>query len=331
MNILIFEYITGGGMVGEGLPASLVKEGELMLHAVAEDFSEIDNTQISVLCDYRLRNTKQEFNEIIVSLEQSYIQTIEKNERNIDALLIIAPETDNILVNLCKKYAQFNFLLLNSGYQSIALMSDKLESYQYLKSFEISQIPSYELKDIASIQTKKLILKPKDGVGCEGVRLIHSNDDIEEIITNVKQDNYFAQPYLDGESASLSLICCKGFCELLSVNKQVLVEKNSSLELMQCKVNAFERDKFIGFSEKLISALPELIGYIGVDVLIIENEIYLVEINPRLTTSYVGLKSALKINPAKLILYTFLNKKLPKVDLVVGNEVTVDLGEEYAA
>ena len=35
MNILIFEYITGGGLVDEVLPASLVKEGELMLNAVA--------------------------------------------------------------------------------------------------------------------------------------------------------------------------------------------------------------------------------------------------------------------------------------------------------
>ena len=331
MNILIFEYITGGGMVGEGLPASLVKEGELMLHAVANDFAEIDNTQVSVLLDYRLRNTKQKFNEIIVSSEQSYTQVIEKVASNIDALLIIAPETDSILTNLCKKYAQFEFLLLNSSYQSIALMSDKLKSFQYLRSFGISQIPSYTLKNITSIQAEKLILKPRDGVGCEGVRMINSSDDINEVLTGVNQDSYFVQPYLNGVSASLSLLCCEGMCELLSVNKQILIEKNNCLELIQCKVNAFERGAFIDFSEKLISTLPELKGYVGVDVLIDGNEIYLIEINPRLTTSYVGLKSALKINPTELILYVFLNNKLPNINLVAGDEVIVNLGEEYAA
>ena len=331
MNILIFEYITGGGMVGEGLPASLVKEGELMLQAVANDFAEIDNVQVSVLLDYRLRNTKQLFNEIIVSPEQCYTQVLGKAAGNIDALFIIAPETGNILTELCKKYAQFDFLLLNSSYQSIALMSDKLKGYQHLQSFEISQIPSYALKDIVSIQSEKLILKPKDGVGCEGVHLINSSEDIDEALASVEKDNYFVQPYLNGVSASLSLLCCEGKCELLSVNKQILIEKNNHLELVQCKVNAFERDKFIDFSEKLISALPELKGYVGVDVLLDENEIYLIEINPRLTTSYVGLKSALKINPAELILYVFLNDKLPNLNLIVGDEVTVALGEEYAA
>lgn len=331
MNILIFEYITGGGMVGEGLPASLVKEGELMLQAVANDFAEIDNVQVSVLLDYRLRNTKQLFNEIIVSPEQCYTQVLGKAAGNIDALFIIAPETGNILTELCKKYAQFDFLLLNSSYQSIALMSDKLKGYQHLQSFEISQIPSYALKDIVSIQSEKLILKPKDGVGCEGVHLINSSEDIDEALASVDKDNYFVQPYLNGVSASLSLLCCEGKCELLSVNKQILIEKNNHLELVQCKVNAFERDTFIDFSEKLISALPELKGYVGVDVLLDENEIYLIEINPRLTTSYVGLKSALKINPAELILYVFLNDKLPNLNLIVGDEVTVALGEEYAA
>ena len=41
-----------------------------------------------------------------------------------------------------------------------------------------------------------------------------------------------------------------------------------------------------------------------------EKEIMLVEINPRLTTSYAGLKSALGVNPADLILQTFIHKKL---------------------
>jgi len=56
MKILIFEYITGGGMLGELLPASLLKEGELMLNTVACDFSDIDEVEVCVLRDHRLQH-----------------------------------------------------------------------------------------------------------------------------------------------------------------------------------------------------------------------------------------------------------------------------------
>jgi len=51
--------------------------------------------------------------------------------------------------------------------------------------------------------------------------------------------------------------------------------------------------------------LPGLQGYYGVDVLLDEQDldkITLVEINPRLTTSYVELRHAISCNPAEIIL-----------------------------
>ena len=50
--------------------------------------------------------------------------------------------------------------------------------------------------------------------------------------------------------------------------------------------------------------LPDALGYVGVDVIIDKenDKIYVLEINPRLTTSYVGLADALALNPAKLLL-----------------------------
>jgi predicted ATP-grasp superfamily ATP-dependent carboligase len=50
--------------------------------------------------------------------------------------------------------------------------------------------------------------------------------------------------------------------------------------------------------------LPDAVGCIGIDV-IVDNKndkIYVVEINPRLTTSYIGLHEAIGYNPAKIIL-----------------------------
>jgi predicted ATP-grasp superfamily ATP-dependent carboligase len=330
MNVLIFEYITGGGLVDEVLPASLVKEGELMLNAVANDFNELPDVQVSILRDYRLQSVQYD-KEYIVTLKKSFVETIESIEEKIDALLIIAPESDGVLSSLCETYSDSNFILLNSASSSTALVSDKLETYSYLKKYNIPQIYSVELSDMKSIQTEKVVIKPKDGVGCENIKLLASSIEVNQVIDQSEMNNYIAQPYVQGQSASLSLLCWQGDCLLLSANIQTIEIIENSFELTQCIVNALERDKYVEFSKNVIKTLPGLRGYIGVDIIITENEVLLVEINPRLTTSYAGLKPTLGINPASLILQTFTNKKLPQVDLTADNSVIVEIGAERAA
>lgn len=338
MNVLIFEYITGGGLVDVELPASLVKEGELMLDAVASDFEELPGINVSVLRDYRL-HSKEYTNPYIVSREYGYAETIASIEKNIDAILIIAPEKDGILSSLCEDYDECEFILLNSSSSSTALLSDKLKTYQYLKNYRIPQIPSYAVKGIGPHQSEECsgmqdnlkVLKPKDGVGCENIKILTSSTNNSDVIKLSDLYNYIEQPYINGQSASLSLLCYEGECLLLSANIQSVVEIENSFELQQCIVNALQRDNFIEFSNKLIAALPGLRGYIGVDIIITDDETLLVEINPRLTTSYAGLKSALGLNPADLMLQTFVKEKLPYVEFTSDRTVTVKIGEERAA
>jgi predicted ATP-grasp superfamily ATP-dependent carboligase len=48
-------------------------------------------------------------------------------------------------------------------------------------------------------------------------------------------------------------------------------------------------------------AIPGLRGYVGVDLVLSDTDAVLIEINPRLTTAYVGLRRALEQNVAALI------------------------------
>lgn len=334
MNVLIFEYITGGGLINEALPVSLVKEGELMLSAVAKDFSDLPDVAVSFLSDYRLQGNSSNDEEYIVTVENNYEAVIDSIANKVDALLIIAPESGNILSKLCEKYSNREFILLNSTSSSIALTTDKLSTYQFLQQFNIAQIPSYEYTSISSVIADELLVKPKDGVGCENIHLLSKSKNLNEkpeLDNNYLDNNYIVQPYLSGQSASLSLICWNGECLLLSANVQNIEEVAGSLELKGCLVNALDREEFVGFSKQLIKRIPGLRGYIGVDILITDNETLLVEINPRLTTSYAGLRSALGINPAKLMLEVFTQQQLPDVTTVENNRVSVKIGAECAA
>jgi len=331
MNILIFEYITGGGLVGEALPSSLLSEGELMLNAVAKDFSELTDVQVSVMRDYRLQRNSYVEDEYVVTTECSYTQVIDKVAKSIYALLIIAPESENILSILCEKYSDREFILLNSTSKSAGLMGNKFNTYKYLQSYDIAQIPTYEVTDIKAITADKIVIKPNDGVGCGNIQLLTASANTNLALDQFDTKDYIAQPYLQGQSASLCLLCWNGECIVLSANTQNIEEIEDSLELKSCIVNTLDRQRFVGFCKNLIKALPGLRGYVGVDILIIEDVVLLVEVNPRLTTSYVGLKSALGVNPAELILQTFVKQKLPEFVESLVNSVTVEIGAERAA
>jgi predicted ATP-grasp superfamily ATP-dependent carboligase len=59
---------------------------------------------------------------------------------------------------------------------------------------------------------------------------------------------------------------------------------------------------FAALVTRVARAMPGLAGYFGIDVILSEDGPRVVDVNPRLTTSWVGLRAALGFNPAKLVL-----------------------------
>jgi len=55
-----------------------------------------------------------------------------------------------------------------------------------------------------------------------------------------------------------------------------------------------ELERAIDAALRTCNALPGLRGYIGVDLVLTESDAVVIEVNPRLTTSYLGLRSALR-------------------------------------
>lgn len=331
MDILIFEYITGGGMIDDVLPSSLVREGEIMLKAVANDFSAIPDVQISTLRDYRLTNKVNCANEIVIKSGMTSIGEIEKHAQQLDALLIIAPETNNVLADLCERFSNQLFVLLNSNIESIKLTTNKYNTYKNLQAHDVPQIPTCLGNEIDKIHADKYVIKPIDGVGCENLSILDNRDELKRTLAKIDRGQYIIQPFIKGMHASLSLLCWDGECLLLSGNEQCLIQQGGTFILQKCNVNALERDKYISFSKKLIKNIPGLRGYVGVDVLLTKQDILLVEINPRLTISYVGLKKALGINPAKLMLECFFRKQIPILASTQNNMVIVEVEANRAA
>ena len=50
------------------------------------------------------------------------------------------------------------------------------------------------------------------------------------------------------------------------------------------------------------NSLPGLFGFVGIDILVKKNDIYIVEVNARLTTSYVGVYKTIGCNMIDLLI-----------------------------
>ena len=92
-----------------------------------------------------------------------------------------------------------------------------------------------------------------------------------------------------------------------------------------------QRDVAFEYAERAVSLAPGLRGYVGVDMLLTERESYTIEINPRLTTSYVGLRQVIDINLAEAIWHACCDCMLPQKIILSGRASFNNNGEFGAA
>ena len=88
---------------------------------------------------------------------------------------------------------------------------------------------------------------------------------------------------------------------LLTANCQQVREVSGRFELEAILVNGIPdaHVRYAGLARAIADAIPGLWGYAGVDLILTGNGPVVLEVNPRLTVSYAGLRSALATNPAK--------------------------------
>jgi predicted ATP-grasp superfamily ATP-dependent carboligase len=143
-----------------------------------------------------------------------------------------------------------------------------------------------------------------------------------------KQDSHIIQQYQLGTAASFSMLCYSGKAVMLSCNQQKMDLQDGQFRYAGSVVNGMleHLNAFQELATKIVTALPGLAGFVGVDLIAHHDgdawRYAVLEINPRLTTSYVGLHQACGLNPARLILDMFYNDCL-HVPTISFNKVDV--------
>ncbi|MGZ5052585.1 MAG: ATP-grasp domain-containing protein [Methylobacter sp.] len=302
MKILVFEYITGGGFNKQDLPDSLACEGRLMLDALLDDLnhsnkSRLEPFEIIVMLDARLVNSNAD-NIVTITAEQDVTAVFANLVKQADYVWPIAPEFDGILQNLCHIVETSGKVLLTSPAAAVALTGNKLKTYERLSEHHINAVPTQTLDE--AFLPGEWLVKPIDGVAGAGSYVISNQQELDRLVPC--KDGYVIQPHLQGAKTSLSCLFKHGRAWLISVNLQRFNFSDRQYQLAGIVVNHQpDSGDYQRLIDDIASAFPELWGYVGIDL--IENEqTWVLEINPRLTTSFAGIYNALGINVAAVVL-----------------------------
>jgi tyramine---L-glutamate ligase len=302
-----------------------------MRDALLRDLSELP-CSVSITVDARLSAPENCAECVEVKANDDVWQIWKAQIKAADAVFIIAPETDGTLhyltqmAELVKSDASEGALVLGCGLASIAIASDKMATYLALEAAGIATIPTYTLENWPKSHWIWLA-KPNDGAGCSDTACFNNADDLQYWIEqNDKQLTHVIQAYQPGDAASISCVMKKGKAHVLSCNTQEIEINNHMVSYKGGIVNGMREywQAFELVANQVAKALPDLAGYVGIDVIVDNDEIIVVEINPRLTISYIALREATGKNPAELIINTLTNPraKWPKLQ---QNQVRIDV------
>lgn len=280
-----------------------------MLGALVNDLLDLPDIELVIPRDFRLavpefQGDQSQLNVVELNRSGAFEQRWQELLETCDAVWPIAPETDHILTNLCRSVQDAGKILLNSSAAAVKRATSKLATAALLEKNDVPVVPTWPLHQARSLSIGPWVLKPDDGVGCGNIRIIWERRELEQIDFDRLDGEWIIQPLIAGDAISLSLLCRQGEARLLSCNRQRVTMIDGGFRLSGCLVNGV-RDVsgiFRQLAERIAGALPQLWGYVGVDLIAAANGPLVLEINPRLTTSYVGLHRALGINPAGLVM-----------------------------
>jgi len=145
------------------------------------------------------------------------------------------------------------------------------------------------------------VLKPRLGAGSDQVRLL---PDCRSAALSTPSR---LERFCPGVAASVAMLCGPaGLFPLVPCRQRLSDDGRFIYQGGQLPLAPHLAERAVRLGRRAVAALPEPAGYLGVDVVLGtasdgRNDV-VVEVNPRLTTSYVGLRAAAAVNLAAAML-----------------------------
>lgn len=217
------------------------------------------------------------------------------------------------------------------GNQDVGSVEDKFSLYQKLKKhFRVPEtyqpVDIYEAAEIAkNAHGKKFILKPRSGAGGYGVRFfndlylegVHDLNCVHDlgvhdldvhdlggmgVIEEINSHDWIMQEFIDGENISASVLSAEDEANTILTSTQIIGDTmlGQKEPFGYCgNIVPYTGDiKISELASKVVAHLS-LIGSNGVDFILKNGELYVIEVNPRLQGTFECAELSLDINMAQ--------------------------------
>jgi predicted ATP-grasp superfamily ATP-dependent carboligase len=305
MHVFLYEWATGGGLVDEPgpVPASLVREGAAMIGALASDFLRIKDCCVSAMRDPRMLQLALPGCKVVDVLSRtSHREELERLSAAADATILIAPEFDDILLKAARVVVASGGRLMSPAPEFIRVAADKQRTCERLSAAGV-RVPAGRLLEpdepLPADIDYPAVLKPVNGAGSQDTYLVSGPYDAPPAYAWPRR----LESYVPGLAASVAVLCGpNGRVSLVPCKQRISEDGRLRYLGGELPLSAGLAERASVLAERALESMPPAIGYVGVDLVLGRepdgSEDAVIEINPRLTTSYVGLRTAATSNLA---------------------------------
>jgi predicted ATP-grasp superfamily ATP-dependent carboligase len=284
LQVLVHEYCSGGGAVAgidAAEAAALKAQGRAMRDAMVADVAALPGHEVQVAA----------------SLDDWTARV-----READAVWSVAPETGGVLRAIAASVPPAKWLGCTPA--AIGVAASKRATLRRLAAAGIDT--PLRADDAMSVDNGRraggrFVVKPDDGAGASDTWRF---DSLADALTHAT-DGSAVEPWIDGDALSLTLLCADGRAQLLSLNRQrvaVGADGRISVDGVDSAIEPADGPRgrqLQSLASRVADALPGLHGLVGIDLVWhAQRGPVVIELNPRVTTAYVGLSAKLERNLA---------------------------------
>jgi predicted ATP-grasp superfamily ATP-dependent carboligase len=320
MKLFVYECVSAGGL-GAGAPASLRPEGWAMLAALVEDFDKVPGVETHTLLEDSCPRTLGRRCQRVGPAEEpvGFLDVVSRS----DQVLVIAPETDHMLATRSRWVLEAGKVLLGPSLDATNLASDKLALARHWKR---CGVPTPETEQLSPSNTPAnfsafpAVCKPRCGAGSQATFLVRDHNDLaaQAARAELPGAEFVLQPFVPGQPASVTFLCGPAQrLALLPATQNLSHDGRFRYRGGDWPLAAPLAKRAILLAERALATLDGLVGMVGVDLVLGDapdgSADFAIEINPRPTTSYIGLRQLAEDNLAGLMLRIAQGECVPGV------------------
>ena len=342
LKVLAFDYGCAGGPAPARPSAAQRHDGALLLQALCTDLRLLPGVELLTFDDAAPHAAGCPF-------EHRFTESV----LAADAVWPLAPLGGGVLERLSRQVLAHGRILLGSTPDTVRTAASKRSTFAALERAAVPTVATFGLDDCLPAGTGAWVVKPDDGAGCIDTRLFQDSGAAQAWVavqrarglalqamrpqsaaqsSSLQQSallqTLVLQPFVAGRVGSISLLCHEGAARILGCNELRMAVLDNQFRFLGSTVNglACMAPQLQALAQAVAAALPGLWGYAGVDFILAARGPLVLDVNPRLTISYAGLRASTGVNPAGAVLALLEGRwahALPLQALPVSVEVPV--------